>query len=200
MIELPGITHCGLPGINRVPFGMHACHFYRDRAELAAALVPYFVAGLRGHERCLWVTAPPLPAADALAALRAEWPDVDAAMKADALRILDFGQWYASAGRLKGAEVAQMWLAEEERALGDGFNGLRITGNTSFLTPGDWPAFMEYEQSLSGLFEKRRILTLCSYALGQCKGEQRRDVARAHHCVLECQDATWELSPTFDFP
>jgi hypothetical protein len=37
---------------------------------------------------------------------------------------------------LKGLDVIQFWLEEEERALAEGYNGLRITGNTSFLTPG----------------------------------------------------------------
>jgi hypothetical protein len=45
-------TQCGLPGIDRVPFGMHACHFYRNRDDLIGALAPYFVAGLRANERC----------------------------------------------------------------------------------------------------------------------------------------------------
>jgi hypothetical protein len=33
--------------------------------------------GLRGSERCLWVTAPPLPARDGVQALRAAWDGVD---------------------------------------------------------------------------------------------------------------------------
>ena len=56
------LTDCGLPGIVRIPYGLHACHFYSGREQLLEALVPYFVAGLRGKERCLWITAPPLPA------------------------------------------------------------------------------------------------------------------------------------------
>lgn len=36
MPKLPHITRCGLPGVDRVPFGMHACHFYRDRQNLVA--------------------------------------------------------------------------------------------------------------------------------------------------------------------
>jgi quercetin dioxygenase-like cupin family protein len=65
LLNIPYITRCGLPGIEHVPFGMHACHFYRNRNELVAAMVPYFIAGLRENERCLWITAPPLPAHEA---------------------------------------------------------------------------------------------------------------------------------------
>jgi two-component system, sensor histidine kinase PdtaS len=63
-------TECGLPGLATIPYGVHMCHFYETRAELAAALVPYFVAGLRKQERCIWITAQPLDAAAAAAELR----------------------------------------------------------------------------------------------------------------------------------
>src|SRR2546429_7915979 len=71
MANLSHITRCGLPGIEWVPFGMHACHFYSSTDQLVAALVPYAVAGLRGNERCLWGNAPLLPARQAGPALRA---------------------------------------------------------------------------------------------------------------------------------
>jgi hypothetical protein len=66
--------------------------------------------------------------------------------------ILDFDQWHGSLGRL---------LEEEERALAEGYNG-RITGKASFLTPRDWPTFMEYEQALSARFHGRRIVTIAA--------------------------------------
>lgn len=50
MSQDPGhssLTDCGLPGIKDIPFGVHMCHFYDRCEDLAAALVPYFAAGLR---------------------------------------------------------------------------------------------------------------------------------------------------------
>ncbi|WP_447600043.1 MEDS domain-containing protein [Nitrospira sp. Nam80] len=86
MVKLSHIARFGLPGINRVPFGMHVCDPYTNREELVAALVPYLVAGLRGEERCLWVTAPPLPASEAVHALRSAWSGVGDAIHGAALR------------------------------------------------------------------------------------------------------------------
>jgi hypothetical protein len=186
-------TSCGLPGIDVVPFGMHACHFYETRDQLVAALVPYFVAGLRGNERCLWITASPLPARDAMQALRAAWDGADDAIQAGALRILDSGQWYGSPGRLSSTDMVALWLAEEERALADGFNGLRITGNASFLTPADWPAFLDYERAVNALFKDRRIVALCSYALDSCSAQQVDDVMRAHSCAFEPAGPDWQV-------
>jgi PAS domain S-box-containing protein len=193
MTTVPHFTRYGLLGIDRIPFGMHACHFYRNRDELVDALVPYFVAGLKGNERCLWVTASPLPAREAVEALRRAWHGVDDAIQAGALRVLDFDQWYASSSQLKGRDVAQLWLEEEERALAEGYNGLRITGNTSFLKPDQLSAFMAYEQSVTARFNGRRIVALCSYALEQFDA-QTREVMQAHHCVFERADAEGRLA------
>lgn len=89
MANLSHITRCGRSGIDGVPSGMHACHFYSNRDRLVAALVPYSVAGLRSNERCLWATAPALSTREAVQALRAARDGVDDAIQAGALRFLD---------------------------------------------------------------------------------------------------------------
>jgi two-component system, sensor histidine kinase PdtaS len=198
--NLTHMTSCGLPGIDSVPFGTHACHFYKDRDELIAALVPYFVAGLRANERCLWITASPLPAGEALDELRAAWPDADSAIDAGKLRIIDFDAWYNRIGQMKGPDVVQLWLEEEERAIEDGFNGLRVTGNISFLTPDTWSPFMDYEKAVSTRFKNRRIVALCSYLVTQCENGELSEVMHAHNCALERDDTTWRVVPRTGFP
>ena len=191
--KLPHFTESGLRGIDNLPFGMHACHFYAGREQLVAALVPYFVAGLRNNERCLWIAAPPLPARDAAEALRAAFHGVDDAFTAGAIRILDFDEWYASRSQESECDVVELWLQEEERALAEGYNGLRITGNTSFLSPQDWARFMKYEHAVTARFSGRRIVALCSYALAQCDYRQVSEVMQAHHCAFEGPDAEWRV-------
>lgn len=192
--ELPNITHCGLPGIDLVPLGMHACHFYRNREQLAAAVVPYLLAGLRANERCIWITAPPLPEMKAVQALRNAWDGIDRAIESGALRVSDFDRWYAGSAGLKGLEIVEMWLQEEQRALAEGYKGLRITGNISFLQPHELGAFVEYEQAVSDCFSGRRIVALCSYPQRQHGAEQMSSVLDAHHCAFERTDTDWHVA------
>jgi len=201
MANLTHMTRFGLPGIDRIPYGMHTCHFYSNRDQLIAALVPYFVAGLRGNERCLWVTAPPLPVCEAVEALRTAWNGVDNAIEAGELRVLDFDQWYASSAGLKGLDVVQLWLNEEKYALDEGYNGLRIAGNTSFLKECDWSTFMEYEHAVTKHFKIRNITALCSYALRQCTDQQRYEVLHAHQGELQgSDDDCWTMiQPNLSF-
>lgn len=190
---LPHITDCGLPGIKDIPYGVHMCNFYRSREELAAALVPYFGAGLRANERCIWITAEPLVAKDAKAQLAATGFDVEAAIASGALVVRDYSDWYAEAGALKGNQVVDLWLSEEARALQAGYAGLRITGNVTFLRPGDWDFFMEYESLVHSAFHGRRIVTLCTYDLQRCAASEVLDVMRRHSGTLDRPDHGWQI-------
>jgi hypothetical protein len=187
------LTDCGLPGIKDVPYGVHMCQFYARREELIAALVPYFAAGLRNRERCIWICANPLSAAEARHELRNYGIDVDAVIDKGALIVRDFSDWYAEAGNLKGTAVVDLWLAEEERALREGYNGLRITGNTSFLTAETWSTFMEYEDAVNRRFPERRIVTLCTYHLPDCGATEVLEVAQRHSCTIERPDEGWRI-------
>jgi hypothetical protein len=188
-----GFADPGLPGVRSIPYGTHLCNFYRTRGDLAAALVPYFAAGLRNGERCIWITARPLLAADAVAALAAHGLDAAAEIARGALVVRDYADWYASAGSLKGNQVVDLWLDEERRALERGYRGLRITGNVTFLSPKDWGMFMEYEALVNRAFRGRRILTLCTYHLESCGAAEMLDVMRNHTCTLDRPGEHWQV-------
>ncbi len=187
------LTDCGLPGIRQIPFGVHMCHVYSSREELVAALVPYFAAGLRGNERCIWICGEPLSAREAEAELALAGIDVEGAIASGSLIVRDFSEWYAESGRLKGTDVMRQWLHYEERALADGYEGIRITGNVSFLTPATWHLFMQYERLINEVFPGRRIVTLCSYPREAVGAADLLDVTHAHSCALERPDEGWQI-------
>ena len=187
------LTQCGLPGVDQIPYGIHMCHFYRERADLVEALVPFFTAGLHHNERCIWITAAPLEAADAKLELQKAGVDTDAAIRGGALTIQGYGDFYLKARSMKSREVAELWLAEEQCALEQGYSGLRITGNASFITPDTWPDFMDYEEAVHKAFHGRRIISLCSYHVRRCGPGEIYDVMRRHSCVLNQPDAGWEI-------
>jgi hypothetical protein len=187
------ITDCGLTGIKAIPYGLHMCHFYDKREDLAATLVPYFIAGLQKNERCIWITAEPLDAKAAEAALAQAGLNMPAIARKGSLIIRDYRDWYGKSDTLDGARIAQRWLDEEQRALADGYAGLRVTGNTSFVQPADWSDFMDYEQRIDEAFASRRIVTLCSYRLDRRAAADVFDVVRRHSCTLDRPDQGWQL-------
>ena len=187
------MTECGLQGIKEIPYGIHMCHFYEGAEDLASALVPYFAAGLRNNERCIWIAAEPLGATLAKITARNAGMDVDAAMHRGSLKIIDHDDWYSEAGTLKGEETVKVWLDEERRALAQGYSGLRITGNVTFVNPEDWDLFMDYEHTVNEGLDGRRIVSLCTYRALQVGAAGVLDVTRRHHCALDRPDKGWQI-------
>jgi hypothetical protein len=186
------ITRCGIPGIGVVPYGAHMCHFYAGRQDLIDSLVPYFVAGLRGNERCLWIAADPLPAG-AIRSGIAQWPDVEDGLASGQLNIVDALEWYGEPSMLRDDEIIARWIGEEERALADGFQGLRIAGNTSFVTRETWGRLMEYESKLTERIQERRIVAFCSYSREACQPVEMMEAVRSHQMAFDRTGEHWQL-------
>lgn len=185
------LTDCGLRGIRWIPYGLHACHFYEAREDLAESAIAFCLAGLYLGEKCLWIAAPPLPAADARELLRATWPGCAEALSIGALRIVDYDAWHG--GSVDPRRLAEALLAEEEQALREGYRGLRVCGNTAGVLPGEHAAFHEYEHLLSERLRQRRILALCSYQRRASAGVRLGELHRAHHCVFDSTDGWWQV-------
>jgi signal transduction histidine kinase/ActR/RegA family two-component response regulator len=189
-------TSTGLSGRTLVPWGTHLCHFYRTGDDLAETLVPYFAAGLAHNEQCLWITSDPLRAEAAHRALRAAVPDLDRCVNEGRITIVNHDHWYVRQGTLRQDRVLSGWLEQERRALDGGFEGLRISGNLSWLDPEDWAAFRTHEAELHQALHSRRILALCSYSVDRCRIDEMLDVLKNHRSALVMHNGHWELVET----
>ncbi len=184
----------GIEAIGAVPWGTHFCQFYETANDLVDTLVPYFKAGLDGDERCMWVTAQPLRAADATDALRNAVPDLDRRLKCEQIEIIDHDQWYSQRKDKVGAdEVISGWLQRKEKALAQGYAGFRLTGNTFFLESDDWDDFAEYERKVSRRFCDHRIIALCSYCTQRCDAGGALDVVQNHEFALARRRGAWTM-------
>lgn len=186
------VTTCGIPGVGLVPHDFHMCHFYSSRKELLEALLPYFLVGVNNQERCIWITAPSIPAAE----IRMEFPKFPAlkrAEKSGQLTLSDALEWYENPERMNIDEVVQRWIDEEERALKKGYQALRIAGNASFMPRENWVQLMEYELKFHKRARGRRILTCCSYVSHECQPIDILEVARRHDATLDRSDEYWQV-------
>jgi two-component sensor histidine kinase len=184
----------GIEAIGSVGWGTHFCQFYETADDLVSTLVPYFKAGLDGGERCMWVTAPPLRAAEATDALRNAVPDLDRRLARGDIEIMDHDRWYHAGGGKMGADaVISGWLRRKDEALALGYAGMRVTGNTYFLEADDWDSFAEYEEKVNACFCDQRILTLCSYCTLRCDAGHALDVVQNHEFALARRRGAWTM-------
>ncbi|MBM1174325.1 sensor histidine kinase [Microvirga arabica] len=186
-------TPSGIQAVGDLPWGTHFCQFYEDRSDLADALVPYFKKGLENNEKCLWVTSEPFGREDARASLRAAVPDLDQREARGQIEIIDFQNWYLRAGNLDADETVSQWLGRAHAAVGEGYSGLRLTGNTFWLECDGFDEFADYENKVNREFSSQPILALCSYCLDRCRPTDVLEVVRNHQFALTRRRGSWEV-------
>src|SRR5262245_7068207 len=141
-------SNSGLEPVGPINWGNHICHFYKNGDDLAETLIPYFKCGLEQNEACLWVASEPYPVARAMGELRAAISDLDCRIESGQFTIYSHDQWYAQQEGINKTEVLQGWLRRSDDAVKQGFDGLRLSGNTAWLTADVWDDFMDYERAV----------------------------------------------------
>jgi PAS domain S-box-containing protein len=183
----------GVDLVGAIPWGAHLCQFYSSKQDLIDILVPYFVEGLRSNEFCIWVTSTPLGVEEAKVALQAQVPNLPDYIKKGQIEIVSYDQWYLAAGKFDSAQVLKKWVDKEKSALSNGFEGLRLTGNTFWVEHNLWSSFVDYERAINSTLRQHKIIALCTYSLEKCSGSDVLDVLRNHAGTLVKQNDKWLL-------
>ncbi|MDP2952125.1 MAG: MEDS domain-containing protein, partial [Chloroflexota bacterium] len=185
------LRHTGLDIVGDAPWGTHFCQFYQTKQDLIDILVPYFKAGLENNEFCMWVTAEPLSAEDALLSLRQAVPNVDDYLERGQLEVLPHDKWYDIEGVFDMHRVLNGWVGRLESALARGFSGLRLTGNTFWLEKKDWRSFLDYEGMVNDVIGKYRMIAMCTFCLDKCDACEMMDVLSTHQFAVAKREGHW---------
>jgi len=188
----------GIDIIGNAPWGTHFCQFYQNKEDLIDILVPYFKAGLRGNEFCMWVTSEPLGVDEAKEAMIEAVPDFDSYMKKGQIEIIPYTKWYLQHGTFDSQRVLDSWIDKLTHALAKGFDGLRLTGNTFWLEKQDWRKFADYEEEVNNVIGKHQMIALCTYSLDKCGANEVIDVVSNHRFALIKREGKWNLIESFE--
>jgi len=187
------IRTSGIDAVGDIPWGSHFCQFYNGEQDLVDTLVPYFTAGLAANESCLWVTSEVLDADKAASLLARTVPRLGTYLRSGQLQIVSISDWYQAGNGFEPDAVLAGWLEREARAREQGFAGLRLTGDTSWVDRSGWDEFMAYESRVNGAFNRRKLVALCTYCLDNCNPTDVLDVCRHHQFALARRDGQWDL-------
>jgi PAS domain S-box-containing protein len=167
-----------------LPWGAHACHFYKTQKDLLDLLVPYFVAGLLNNEFCLWITSKSLAKAAAVRAMKKALPKFSERLERGQMEILPYNRWYLAGGVFDPKRVLTGWVDKCNQATAQGYSGLRLTGDTLWLEAKTWTSFTAYEKEVDRTLGKFRIKAICTYSLDKCRGSAIIDVVENHQYAL----------------
>jgi DcmR-like sensory protein len=195
------LTDSGLPQVGRIPWGSHFSVFYETRTELMEVLTPFFLAGLRNRERCVWITAPPFPAPEKAAAdLAAIVPDLHGPIQGRQILVEDYRTWYRGVREGLDPEGLAPWIRAEYAALSEGYSGLRVLAILSWLKREQWRDFCALEAGVNKAFHRHRIIALCAYDLERCGANDTFDVIRNHHFAFDRRNEEWEILEVYPRP
>jgi len=183
----------GIDALGAVPWGTHLCSFYDTKQDLIDILVPYFKAGLENNEFCMWVTSEQLNGEEAKQAMIKAVPDFARYLRRRQIEFIPHTEWYLKGGAFKGKRVINAWIDKLNQALAKGYDGLRLTGNTSWLEEKDWTSFTDYEEAIDNVIGEYRMLAVCSYSLHECGTSELIDVMGNHQSALVRRKGKWEL-------
>jgi C4-dicarboxylate-specific signal transduction histidine kinase len=179
-----------------VAWGAHFCLFYETREDLLDTLISYCRAGLDRGEYCLWIVADPLTIEEAKGALKNAVPDVDRHLADSRLEMTPARDWFLQGGTFDGKRLTQDWYDKLARVSARGYPGMRVTGDTTWLSKKDWGHFCDYEDGLNEVIGHQRLAVLCTYPLAGCGAPQILDVVRTHQFVLARRHGSWDVLET----
>ena len=129
---------------------------------------------------------------EGMEALQRLLPEAPAYVARKQLEILSATQWYFSAGLFDAGKSFRNWAARGRAAEANGFVGARTTGTPFWLqSDEDWRQFLLYEQAVHQAIETQRVISLCTYPVGICSGQNMIGTFASHHAVMMHEGGTW---------
>lgn len=187
------LRHSGIEILGELPWGSHFCNFFESKEDLLQILVPYFKAGLKNNEFCLWITSDPVTVEAAYEALRNEIQDFDTYESKEQITILSHEDWYLKDKTFLPDIVINGWYQKLSRSLNKGFDGMRVSGNEAWLDREVWKNFIDYERNLNTSLKDQRMIVLCTYPLAKCDAHAVFDVSQVHEIALTRRKGDWEI-------
>jgi C4-dicarboxylate-specific signal transduction histidine kinase len=129
-------------------------------------------------------------------ALKGEVPDLDQHLADSRLELASARDWFLQADTFDGKRLTDAWYEKLARVSARGYPGMRVTGDTNWLTNKDWRHFCAYEDGLNDVIGNQRLAVLCTYPLAGCGAPQILDVVRTHQFVLARRYGSWDVVET----
>jgi PAS domain S-box-containing protein len=145
--------------------GAHLCTTHEGTADQIAVAIPFVKEGLARGQRCL-CAGDERTALDLTAALFAAGVDVARDLERGALQIVSYGDvGFLHPGEFDPRTMVDFLRQTEEKAISDGFAGLRAQGSMNWAVGLGISAdtLVEYEMLLDQFLKGSRAAVICQY-------------------------------------
>lgn len=174
-----------LKAVEGLGFHDHLCLIYETTEEQFAAIVPFVRLGLERGEKCVYV-ADDNTSGEVLEQMKRGGVDVASALESGALSVITKKEAYLKQGYFDPDWMIQFLKEVTDGAKAEGYTGLRVTGEMTWMLGGDPGSerLIEYESKLNYFFPENDVLAICQYNIGRFSPQIIMDVIRTHPMVL----------------
>jgi DNA-binding CsgD family transcriptional regulator len=179
-----------------IGWGTHLCLFYQTKKDLLDAIVPYFEAGLRRRELCVWAVSEPLTQEEAITQLRRSVAGFDGLLTERSIEIIPGRDWYFDGKDFDLGRVVDGWHGKLRDALARGYTGMRISGSSFWIETEHWNDFCAYEHAIDHSMNGHSMSAVCTFPLAASRPDAMLEVSLAHRFAIARRNGHWELVTT----
>jgi C4-dicarboxylate-specific signal transduction histidine kinase len=133
---------------------------------------------------------------EATVALKGAVPDFDSYLAEPRIEILSANDFFLQGGKFDRKQVAEAMIAKLGGLAARGYAGVRLTGDTSWVTKRDWIPFCELEEGINEVIGNQHLAVLCTYSLAACGAYEILDAVRTHQFALARRQGNWVVIET----
>jgi len=180
------LRNSGLDCVGKIPWGSHFCYFYYSIEDFLSVVIPFMIEGLRNNEVCIWVISNKINIDDAYDLLSKEL-DAKITKNIDLekqLILMKYDDFYLECNEIiekKPSLIIERIFSKLGR---DNYDGVRLTGDASWLKRDCFESFIVYESKIDKLKNMLDILILCTYPINKFIKADVLSIANNHDFSL----------------
>jgi DNA repair protein RadC len=170
----------GIGVLGSLPWGSHICILHDTEQSLVNAFLPYIKAGLKNNEFCLWITSNLAGIQKAGEIIRMETPDFLGTSRKKQIEIEHYKNKYFN-DQLFDLQIFHQTMTEKlKEATNNGYDGLRVVFDMSWVRKHEWEKFIEYAAMFQKVKCKVPMLGFFAYPFNKCSLSEYVNLMNAH--------------------
>jgi hypothetical protein len=183
----------GIENIGKIYWGTHIAQLYDSVEDFFNISVPYIMSGLKSNELCLWIYSQNTSFDEIIKFLEVHMVDVDSYVKSGQLILIPYTEIYIEDDSFNEVRANRQWKHYVERALKEGYDGLRSVADTYWLEKSYYRTFERYENNIQKIIPEMNFIVLCLYDASKSDTLQIAEIIKNHSYVIIKSDDKYEI-------
>jgi signal transduction histidine kinase len=187
------LRNSGINNIGKIKWGTHIGQIYDSVEDFFSIAAPYMLSGLRNNEMCLWIYSQNTSFEEIINVLDNHIDDLDCYIKNGQLILIPYTEIYIENETFNEVRANSKWKYYVDKALEEGYDGLRSVADTYWLEKSYYRTFELYENNIQKTIPEMNFIVLCLYDSNRTDTLQIAEIIKNHSYVIIKSDDKYEI-------